>query len=99
MEYVQSMNVTLIKTSGEETQAQAVGIEEIHGLAGADVMDVVNLRDGRVMFVDDLGHPKALPVNAKATELYHSVCRPGTTWEIRGDVVIALERDFSDGDD
>lgn len=52
------------------------------------------LADGRVMLVDDLGHSKGLPVNDAATELYHSVCRPGATWEIRGDVVIANDSDF-----
>lgn len=46
------------------------------------------------MFVDDAGHAKGLPVNAKATELYHANCRPGTTHEIRGDVCIVLDEDF-----
>jgi hypothetical protein len=55
----------------------------------------VNLRDGRVMFVDDNGISKNLRVNAKATGLYHSVCRRGTTHQIRGDVVVAFDNDFA----
>jgi hypothetical protein len=56
---------------------------------------MVNLRDGRIMIVDDLGHPKELPVNVEATVLYHSVCRPGTTHEIRGDVAVTLDENFA----
>lgn len=38
---------------------------------------------------------KALkPVNAKATALYWSVCVPGTTHQIVGDVAIYVEKDF-----
>ncbi|MGH7462669.1 MAG: hypothetical protein ACREMA_16800, partial [Longimicrobiales bacterium] len=60
------------------------------------MLDTVNLRDeGRhVMLLDDLGHHKQLPVNQKASELYWSVCRPGTTHTIRGDVVIVRDDDF-----
>jgi hypothetical protein len=35
------------------------------------------------------------PVNPKATELYHSVCRPGTTHEIVGDVAIVDDEDLA----
>jgi hypothetical protein len=39
------------------------------------------------------------PVNEKATKLYWSVCRPGTTHQIVGDVAIVNDADFADGDD
>ncbi len=61
----------------------------------AEVLDTVNLRDGRVMLVDDLGHQKGAALNPAATKLYHGVCRPGTTHQIRGAVAVALDRDFS----
>lgn len=31
------------------------------------------------------------PVNAKATQLYHAICRPGTTHQIVGDVAIVVD--------
>jgi hypothetical protein len=34
-------------------------------------------------------------VNAKATALYHSVCHPGTTTRIYGDVAICYDEDFA----
>jgi hypothetical protein len=46
------------------------------------------------MLVDDNGYAKQLPFNAKATKLYHSVCHPGTTSPIVGDVVLVKEEDF-----
>lgn len=55
----------------------------------------MNLRDGRVMLVDDNGLAKGLPRNPEATRLYHAVCRPGTTQPIVGDVAIALDEDFA----
>jgi hypothetical protein len=39
------------------------------------------------MFVDDTGALTDKPVNEKATRLYHRICKPGTAWQIRGDVV------------
>lgn len=35
------------------------------------------------------------PVNEQATQLYHRICKPGTTHQIVGDVAIAHDRDFS----
>jgi len=35
------------------------------------------------------------PVNSKATALYHSICLPGTTHEIVGDVAIVRDDDFA----
>ncbi|AOY94305.1 hypothetical protein BKK79_35955 [Cupriavidus sp. USMAA2-4] len=70
-------------------------IEQIRLRIGADALDVVRLRDrAHVMIVDDFGHPKGLPVNEKATQLYWEICRPGTTHQIRGTVVIVPDSDF-----
>jgi len=64
-------------------------IDVIHRI-GTDedlTLDVARVNTGDrtdrvVMFVDDDGHRKNLPVNATATELY------GTGWPILGDVVV-----------
>jgi hypothetical protein len=70
-------------------------LKQIEQLIGANCLDSVDLRDGRVMFVDDRGYPEKLPDNAEATALYHKVCKPGTTHRIKGDVVIGRDEDFS----
>jgi hypothetical protein len=66
---------------------------------GRDTIDTVTLRHMgspmHVMLVDDIGAAKKLPVNVEATRLYHLNCRPGTTHEIRGDVVIVPDEDFA----
>lgn len=53
------MDVLVIRTDGREERhevSRAVLIAEIERLIGASITDTVNLRDGRVMFVDDLGY-------------------------------------------
>lgn len=64
-------------------------------IAAPQALDTVNLRNGCVMIVDDTGMIDGRPVNAKATEAYHSVCRPDTIHPICGDVVIAVDEDFA----
>jgi hypothetical protein len=86
----------IIRTSGaEETIDGRATIAGIEKAIGASILDTVNLRDGRVMFVDDNGISKNLPVNPAATGLYHSVCRPGTTHQIRGDVAVVYDNEFA----
>lgn len=107
--------VEILRTNGqrEEHAIPHRGSDLLHwiyGRIGAELTDTVNLRDGRVMIVDDRGYEtdtidhgthielkctKPLkPVNAAATQIYHSVCRPGTTHQIVGDVAITLDRNF-----
>lgn len=114
------MKVTVIRTDGtkeeHEIQAGPQVFKRLYPLAGCEAFDIVNLRDGRVMLVDDNGYeteavpvdPPAgvgfmietrcvkarKPVNAEATKLYHSICKPGTTHQIVGDVIIANDEDF-----
>ena len=90
-----SVEILRVGDAREEHQvAKHIFFTWCRRMIGADCIDAVNLRDGRVMLLDDVGHPKGLQFNAGATELYHSVCRPGTTHEIVGDVAIYLDRDF-----
>ena len=90
------MAFTIIRTGGaQEIKVERASIAAIEQLIGADCLDTVNLRDGRVLLVDDNGIAKGLPVNKTATELYHGVCRPGTTHEIRGDVAVVHDNDFA----
>lgn len=85
------MRVEIIRTDGAiEFVEMPQG--EIEAAIGADGLCTVNLRQGnRIMICDDTGAVNGRPVNAKATALYHSVCRPGTVWQIRGDVAIIRE--------
>jgi hypothetical protein len=90
--------VEIIRVDGtHETAAvdQSNWLKQIEGLIGTNCLDSVDLRDGRVMFVDDLGYSRRLPQNTEATGLYHKICKPGTTHQIKGDVVIGRDEDFS----
>jgi hypothetical protein len=116
------MTVTIIRTDGREETHDLSGDTwpAIKRLMGAKYLSTVNLRDGRIMLVDDLGYevnPQQTqgedgilyitnetvrplkPENQKATALYHSVCKPGTTHKIVGDVAIVVDKDFGDDDD
>jgi hypothetical protein len=95
------MTVEVIRANGtEETHVLDLNPEdyilgEVHRLINCDCVNIVNLRiHKQVMLVDDNGYAKQLPFNAKATKLYHSVCHPGTTSPIVGDVVLVKEEDF-----
>jgi hypothetical protein len=110
-----TVTIEVIRTNGSREQHVLSGplFQSIYKLIGCDTVDVVNLRDGRVMLVDDDGYepgpliehapgrfamtpgPARKPVNPEATKLYHSVCVPGTTHEIVGDVAIARDEDFA----
>jgi hypothetical protein len=88
--------IHVIRTDGTEEahEAKVLNVRKIYGLIGADCLDTVNLRDGRVMLVDDTGMIEGKLINAKATALYHSACVPGTMHQIHGDVAITLDADW-----
>jgi hypothetical protein len=81
----------IIHVDGTETVHQGKpttrAIQMLIGCSGLDTVTIDRKRQ-TVMFVDDTGMLDGKPVNAKATELYHAVCKPGTVWAIHGDVVI-----------
>lgn len=90
--------VEILRVNRDREQHQVgkhILLEWCRRMIGADTVDVVDLRDGRVMLIDDLGHQKQLHSNAEATKLYHSVCRPGTTHQIVGDVAVCWDEDFA----
>jgi hypothetical protein len=91
------MQITVIRCNGDEEQhkVRKDAFAEIYRLIGCDCSDIVNLRDGRVMIVDDVGLIDGKERNEKATALYRGVCRPGTDAWIAGDVAIALDEDFA----
>lgn len=102
------MKVELLYTDGRREERE-LAFAAIGRAIGAETMDTVNLRDGRVMLVDDAGyettavetaggvHLKPVrarkPLNQAATRLYHSVCRFGTEHQIVGDVAIVWDKD------
>ncbi len=56
---MRTTNVEIIRTSGKREQHTAPRdsvIEWVHGAIGAETLDTVNLRDGRVMMLDDNGY-------------------------------------------
>lgn len=110
------VQVEALRTSGkgeEHRIPKAEWLQHIHRLIHAETVDTVNLRDGRVMLVNDNGYatravesgPRTttlvptralLPFNEEATRLYHSICIPGTTHRIVGDVAIIRDADLED---
>ena len=87
----------LIRADGKvEPFNRQASTTDIARLIGAQTLDVVNLRKfGLVMLVDDTGLIDGKPANQEATRHYHSVCRPGTTQNIAGDVAIVPDEDFA----
>lgn len=91
------MIIYLLSATGGVSKIECAAImamDTIKSAIGADILDTVNLRDGRLMLVDDQGHEKELPINANATRFYLHVTRRGTSHVIRGDVAIARDADF-----
>jgi hypothetical protein len=94
------MTVEIIRVDGTREQheitAHVAAIAIIQRAIGATCLDVVNLRDGRVMLVDDTGARDGKPANEEATRLYVGVCRPGShPLPVHGDVAIAVDSDFA----
>lgn len=109
------MRIEILRTSGKAETFTAANpkdaLELIQREIAAEMLDTVNLRDGRVMFVDDAGYETRSvmqgnvqhlepiaprkPYNNEATRLYHAVCRPGTTHQIVGDVALVNDADFA----
>jgi hypothetical protein len=91
----------IIRTDGTETIVdERPTIQAIRKALGADVLDFVSIHKnpngkGTVMLIDDLGHEKGLPVNDKGTQVYLAICKPGTDYQIRGDVAIVNDEDLS----
>jgi len=81
------VNIHIIRANGREEFIDAEHCD-IARLIGASALDGFSLRDRRYVHIDDAGHEKRRPVNVKATELYLSICKPGTTHQIVGDVAI-----------
>ncbi|MBP6018763.1 MAG: hypothetical protein KA735_04675 [Burkholderiaceae bacterium] len=90
----------LIRANG--TEEELIGphaLDDVMQMIGANTLDTVALRHMgqplHVMLVDDNGAINDSPINAKATELYHANCIPGTTRPIHGDVVIVPDGDYA----
>lgn len=64
---------------------------------GCDTCDVVNLRDGRMMSVDDTGLLTGKPRNEAATKIVQAIYPLYKQRDvfIAGDVAIALDEDFA----
>ncbi len=90
------MQVQILRVDGTTetiTPPRHQAIKTISAALGCSTCDVVNLRDGRVMLVDDTGMVDGKPVNPKATAIYHGVY--STPYSIHGDAAIANDEDFA----
>lgn len=77
-----------------EPLAAPISHAEICSMLECGALDVVTLWKYRaVMYVDDKGYEKGLPVNVEATRLYREHCRPGAMHSIVGDVVVVPEKE------
>jgi hypothetical protein len=88
----------IIRTDGSETlYEERPTLWQIRHAIGCTSLDtvVIDHKNQIIMFVDDTGMIDGRPVNPKATQLYHSVCKPGTVWSIHGDVAIVNDKDFA----
>lgn len=88
----------IIRIDGkEETYNRKPTLPEIYRLIRSDTIDTVNIdRENEiVMLVDDTDIIDAKPLNPKATELYHALCRSGVGCGIHGDVAICWDQDFA----
>ena len=91
--YLLSLDVpvrVIVHTTEEITPiVLPVTSQEVEDMIGAKCLDHVTLHGGRhMMWVDDNGHQKGLPVNRIATVLYWQRCGRPVEHEIVGDVVI-----------
>lgn len=85
------MKVKVIRVDGaeEEHKLEDHDFAGIERLIDAQGLDHFSLRKtGQIVWVDDIGFWRKKPINPKATLLYHSTCRQGTTQPIVGDVAI-----------
>lgn len=96
------MTITRKLIRADGTEEDLIGphaLDDVRQMIGASTLDTVALRHlGQplhVMLIDVNGYLRDLPVNSKATELYHANCIPGTTHQIRGDVVIVPDGDYA----
>ena len=89
------MKRELIRANGTREEIHCpLTMDAINTKLGGAGLDTINLRDGRVMLVNDIGHQLGLPFNAEASKLYWGICRPGTTHQIVGDVIVTFDSDF-----
>lgn len=97
IESIQRGTFKIIRSDGSEDLVQGKPtIERIQQAINANTLDIVNLRhDDLIMLVDDSGYESNLPVNEAASALYLKRCKPGTSWQIRGDVVLVNDLDFA----
>lgn len=85
------LDVTILRCNGTEEQHTVPRADlrnRLRVLLQCAGFAFVKLRDGNTMWVDDTGLIAGLPANPQATALYHSVCVPGTTQPIAGDVAL-----------
>lgn len=92
------IKVRLIRSDETEEDVYLIAsnwVKELEPLIDSNCFDVVNLRNGIVMIVDDDGILKQKPINWKASMIYWITGHPNS-WHVFGDVAIMRDRDLGD---
>lgn len=80
----------IYKANGEQIEVspkgKRFGLQELQSIVGGYV-EVIDLKDGTTMVVNEEGRLKKLPVNDQATDIYSAVYGP-TNMPILGDVLV-----------
>lgn len=77
----------IIKADGTEKDLPKYDLEALQAIVGGYI-EGVHLNDGRLMYVNEDGRMKQLPVNQKATSYFQGVTHP-----ILGDVVLLTKEE------
>jgi len=85
----------LIMPNGETStvhpadRKQGFSLEELYKLLACDCVQIIHLRDGRMMWMDEEGKHKTSQINEKATALLHQA--GGVPWDdVVGRVLITI---------
>jgi hypothetical protein len=90
----------LIRASGAITDfAGPLTLTEIHAQLRARVLEGITLVHWgmplHTMLLSDQPGRKSGRINAHATDLYRANCKPGSKRQIRGDVLVVPDQDFT----
>lgn len=87
----------IIRSDGSDTLINwPMDIAAVGQLLDAQVLNKRSLGNGMVMFFDDDGDVKRLPINFAATFIFRKAWPYGIETQFRGDVVIMHEHDFEE---
>ena len=96
-DYIKQGTYKIIRVNGtEELVLGKPSTKKIMELIDAEGLDsvILDFQNCQIMMVDDTGLIDGKLENPTATQLYRSVCKPGSKGTIHGDVVLVNDKDF-----